>query len=63
MDKLRLPFMYYVTEYNVHPSCIINMDETAAKVLGLKHRGWAKPRQDGQVRFIGAEVKSRRSWP
>ena len=61
VDKLRLRFMYHVTEHNVHPSCIINMDETAAKLLGLKHRGWAKPKQDGQVRLIGAEVKSRRS--
>ena len=28
--------------------------ETAAKLLGLGHRGWAKPKQDGRVRFIGA---------
>ena len=28
--KLRLRLMYNVTEYEVHPSCIMNMDETAA---------------------------------
>ena len=33
MDKLRLRLIYYVTEHRVHPSCIINMDETAAKLL------------------------------
>ena len=54
VDKLRLRLMYYVTEYGVHPSCIINMDETAAKLLGLGQRGWARPKQDGRVRFIGA---------
>ena len=54
VDKLRLRLMYYVTEYGVHPSCMINMDEAAAKLLGLKHRGWARPKQDGRVRFIGA---------
>ena len=57
VDKLRLRLMYYVTEYGVHPSCIINMDETAAKLLGLGHRGWARPKQDGRVRFIGSEDK------
>ena len=57
MDKLRLRLMYYVTEYGVHPSCIMNMDETAAKLLGLGHRGWARPKQDGRVRFIGAADK------
>ena len=57
VDKLRLRLMHYVTEYNVHPSCIINMDETAAKFMGLGHRGWARPKQDGRVRFIGAEDK------
>ena len=57
IDKLRLRLMHYVTEYNVHPSCIINMDETAAKLMGLGHRGWARPQQDGRVRFIGAEDK------
>ena len=46
VDKLRLRLMYYVTEYEVHPSCIINMDETAAKLLGLGQRGWARPKQD-----------------
>ena len=54
VHKLRLRLMYYVTEYGVHPSCIINMDETAAKLLGLGQRGWARPKQDGRVRFIGA---------
>ena len=34
MEKLRLRLMYYVTKYNLHPSCIMNMDETAAKLLG-----------------------------
>ena len=57
VDKLRLRLMYYVREYGVHPSCIINMDEAAAKLLGLKHRGWARPKQDGRVRFIGAADK------
>ena len=57
VDKLRLRLMYYVTEYGVHPSCIMNMDETAAKLLGLGHRGWARPNQDGRVRFIGAADK------
>ena len=57
IDKLRLRLMHYVTEYNVQPSCIINMDETAAKLMGLGHRGWARPQQDGRVRFIGAEDK------
>ena len=38
--------MYYVTEHNAHPSCIINMDETAVKLLGLEHR-----------RFIGSADK------
>ena len=57
VDKLRLRLMHYVTEYGVHPSCIINMDETAAKLLGLGHRGSARPRQDGRVRFIGAADK------
>ena len=32
-------------------------DETAAKLLGLWHRGWARPKQDGRVRFIGAADK------
>ena len=50
VDKLRLCLMYYVTEYGVHPSCIMNMDETAAN-------GWASPKQDGRVRFIGATDK------
>ena len=27
LDKLRLRFMYYVTECKVHLPCIINMDE------------------------------------
>ena len=57
VDKLRLRLMYYVTEYGVHPSCIMNMDETAVKLLGLGHRGWATPKQDGRVRFIGAADK------
>ena len=57
VDKLRLRLMHYVTEYGVHPSCIMNMDETAAKLLGLGHRGWARPKQDGRVRFIGATDK------
>ena len=57
VDKLRLRLMYYVTEYNVHPSCIVNMDETAAKLLGLGQRGWARPKQDGRVRLIGAADK------
>ena len=57
MDKLRLRLMYYVTECGVHPSCIINMDETAAKLWGLGQRGWARPKQDGRVRFIGAADK------
>ena len=57
IDKLRLRLTHYVTEYHVHPSCIINMDETAAKLMGLGHRGWARPQQDGRVRFIGAEDK------
>ena len=25
--------------------------------MGLGHRGWARPKQDGRVRFIGAEDK------
>ena len=54
VDKLRLRLMYYVTEYKVHPSCIINIDETATKLLGLVQRGWARPKQDGRVRFVGA---------
>ena len=33
------------------------MDETAAKLLGLGHRGWARPKQDGRVRFIGVTDK------
>ena len=57
--------MYYVTEYGVHPSCIINMDETAAKLLGLGHSGWATPKQDGRVRLsapLTSEIsRSRRS--
>ena len=57
VDKLRLRLMYYVTEYGVHLSCIMNMDETAAKLLGLGQRGWARPKQDGRVRFIGAANK------
>ena len=57
VDKLRLRLIYYVTEYNVHTSCIINMDETSAKILGLGHRGWARPKQDGRVRFIGSANK------
>ena len=35
----------------------MNMDETAAKLLGLGQRGWATPKQDGRVRFIGAADK------
>ena len=54
VDKLRLRLMYCVTEYNVHPPCIVNMHETAAKPLGLGQRGWARLKQDGRVRFIGA---------
>ena len=57
VDKLRLRLMYYVTEYGVDPSCIMNMDETAAKLLGLGQRGWATPKQDGRVRFIGTADK------
>ena len=57
VDKLRLRLMHYVTEYGVHPSCIMDMDETATKLLGLGHRGWATPKQDGRVRFIGAAHK------
>ena len=57
VDKLRLRLMHYVTEYGVHPSCIINMDEATAKLLGLGQRGWARPKQDGRVRFIGAADK------
>ena len=41
----------------MHPSCIINMDETAAKLLGLGHRGWARSKPDGRVSFIGAADK------
>ena len=57
VDKLRLRLMYYVTEYGVHPSYIMNMDETAAKLLRLGYRGWARRKQDGRVRFIGATDK------
>ena len=48
-NKLRLRLMYFVIEYNVHPSCIMNLDETAAKLLGLGQRGWARPKQVGRV--------------
>ena len=58
MDKLRLRLMYFVMEYKVHPSCIINMDETTANFLGAGQRGWAKPNKDGRVRFIGADTIS-----
>ena len=51
MDNLRWRLTHYVTENKVHHS----LDETAAKLMGLGHRGWAKPKQDGRVRFIGAE--------
>ena len=57
MDKLRLRLMHHVTEHKVHPACIMNMDETAAKLLGPGRRGWARPKEDGRVRFIGAEDK------
>ena len=35
--------MYYMTEYEMHPSCIINMDETAAKLLGWGSVAGATP--------------------
>ena len=57
VNKLRLPLMYYVTEYGVHPFCTMNMDETAAKLLGLGHCGWVTPKQDGRMRFVGAADK------
>ena len=57
VDKLRLRLMHHVTEYEVHPSCNVKMDETAAKLLGLRQRGWAKPKHDGRVRFIGTADK------
>ena len=57
VDKLRLRLMHHVTEYEVHPSCNMKMDETAAKLLGLGQRGWAKPKHDGRVCFIGAADK------
>ena len=57
MGKLRWRLMYFVMEYKVRPSCIINMDETTANFLGLGQRGWAKPNKYERVRFIGAEDK------
>ena len=54
---LRLRLMCYVTVCKMHLSCIINMDETTAKFLGLGQRGWVKPKQDRRVRFIGADDK------
>ena len=57
MDKFRLRLLYNVTEHKGHPSCIMNMDETATTLLGLGHHGWARPKQDGRVRFIGAADK------
>ena len=63
VDKL----MHHVTEYGVHPSCIMNMDETAAKLLGWgTAAGRDRSRTDGCALStpLTSEIsRSRRSRP
>ena len=43
-----LRLMYYVTEYNVHPSCIMNMDEDIRRgtmACGASSHGFCMPAQ------------------
>ena len=53
VDKLRLRLMYSVTEYEMH----LFLHHQHGRFLDLEQRGWARPKQDGRVGFVGAADK------